>query len=171
MVRIAKILSGTILLPWFALGKDLFELYGDIFAVALPVYALLETYKREDKEGRIQFIKSYVSTMGVTYTLKYTINSRRPNGGVHSFPSGHTASAFAGAGFLQIRYGWKVGAPSLILAGFVGASRVSSKKHWVRDVIGGATIGIGANIIFTRNLSADIYVQRRTLHVAFDYRW
>ena len=170
-IRITKILLCIILLPWFAFGKDLFELYGDIFAVVLPVYALLETYKREDKKGRIQFIKSYASTMGVTYALKYTINSRRPNGGFHSFPSGHTASAFAGAGFLQVRYGWKVGVPSLILAGLVGASRVSSKKHWVRDVIGGAAIGIGANIIFTKNLSADIRVQRRTLYITFDYRW
>ena len=66
-----------------------------------------------------------------------------------SFPSGHTASAFIGAGFLQRRYGWKYGVPAYLAAGFVGASRVITKWHWIGDVIIGAGIGIGVNYLFT----------------------
>src|SRR5689334_2533807 len=33
----------------------------------------------------------------VTYGLKYSVTEERPNGGGHSFPSGHTSVAFSGA--------------------------------------------------------------------------
>jgi len=77
-----------------------------------------------------------------------TVNRTRPNGGHQSFPSGHTASAFAGAAFLQRRYGWKVGVPACFAATFVGYSRVESHNHYTSDVVAGAAIAIGANLIF-----------------------
>jgi membrane-associated phospholipid phosphatase len=60
-----------------------------------------------------------------------------------SFPSGHTASAFAfasAAGGAERR----LGLPLLALATLVGYSRVHTGVHYPADVIAGAAIGLGA---------------------------
>ena len=75
--------------------------------------------------------------MAVVYVLKPIVDRQRPDGGSQSFPSGHSASAFAGAAFLQRRYGWSYGAPAYAVATFVAYSRVESKRHWTSDVIAG----------------------------------
>ena len=62
----------------------------------------------------------------VMHSLKRITNKERPNGGDYSFPSGHTSAAFTGAGFIEKRYGLKVGIPAYILASYVGWSRVYS---------------------------------------------
>jgi hypothetical protein len=54
--------------------------------------------------------------------------------------SGHTSSAFAGASFIQRRYGFKQAIISYGLAIATGASRIYAKKHYSRDVIAGAVI-------------------------------
>ena len=80
-----------------------------------------------------------------TYSLKYSIDSERPNGGGQSFPSGHTSIAFAGAEFMRKQYGWKWGVPSYLAASYVGWSRVETRNHWASDVFAGAAIGILSN--------------------------
>ncbi len=94
--------------------------------------------------------------MGTTYTLKYALDLPRPNGGGQSFPSGHASSAFAGAWFLQRRYGWKYGLPSLILAGLVGLSRIEAKKHWPIDVVGSALLSLGITFTFTNRYTLSL---------------
>lgn len=138
------------LLSSVAAAENGFTLYGDIGQIALPVAALGMTIAKGDKEGAIEFAEAFVTTEALTYGLKYTINEKRPNGGKHSFPSGHTSSAFAGAAFLQERYGWDYGIPAYVAAAAVGASRITSHKHHVQDVIAGAAIGTGSNLIFTK---------------------
>ena len=117
--------------------------------MALPIAGLVTSLGLEDKEGTYQWIKSLGSTLAVTYALKYSLNTKRPDGSDQSFPSGHTSAAFAGAGFIQQRYGWEYGALAYLLAGFVGYSRIHSNDHYWYDVLGGAVIGIGSNLIFT----------------------
>lgn len=80
-----------------------------------------------------------------TEVLKAGVNERRPNGGHHSFPSGHTSFAFTGAEFIRKEYGWGWGAPAYLAAGFVGWSRVEAQAHHTHDVLVGAGIGILAN--------------------------
>jgi len=81
--------------------------------------------------------------------LKLGVDSTRPNGEPHAFPSMHTALAFSGAAFLQRRYGWRWGAPAYAGASLVGWSRVVSNQHWWRDVIAGGAIAVLANAYFT----------------------
>jgi membrane-associated phospholipid phosphatase len=76
--------------------------------------------------------------------IKYIAGRTRPDGTDRSFPSGHTASAFATATVLQRHYGWKVGIPAYALAGYVGASRLNANKHYLSDVAFGAAIGVVA---------------------------
>jgi len=127
------------------------ELSGDIIYVSLPAIALGSTcfYQADDKP-HWQFLKTIATTTLVTKGLKTLVNETRPNGEKYSFPSGHTGIAFAGAGFLQIRYGWKIGIPAYLLASFVGYSRIETGKHYIWDVAAGAVIGMGSAAIFTK---------------------
>ena len=86
----------------------------------------------------------------VTHGLKRLINKERPNGGDYSFPSGHTSAAFTGAAFIEKRYGYKLGVPTYLLAGYVGWSRINANKHDYWDVASGAIIGIGSAYLFTK---------------------
>lgn len=87
-------------------------------------------------------VASLVSA-GYTQALKLAVGRERPNGEDNkSFPSGHASNAFALAAVAQRHYGWKLGAPSYLVAGLVGASRLQRDKHWLSDVVAGATLGI-----------------------------
>nr|WP_279347234.1 phosphatase PAP2 family protein [Govania unica] len=74
--------------------------------------------------------------MGATYGLKKTVHRERPDmSDNESFPSGHAARAFAGASYLQFRYGSAYGLPMYLASGAVGWSRVDARKHHWTDVI------------------------------------
>ena len=125
------------------------EKAGDILQIVIPSVAYGTTLYLDDKEGQNQFYKSFGTNLGVTYGLKYSIDKKRPNGGKHSFPSGHTSAAFQGASFIHIRYGLKYAIPAYVAATFVGYSRVESDAHYIEDVIAGAVIGSLSSFYFT----------------------
>lgn len=78
--------------------------------------------------------------------LKSLTHNLRPDGTTYdSWPSGHTALAFAGAEFLYQEYKDKsvlYGVSGYLVASTVGALRVYNNRHWVTDVVAGAGIGI-----------------------------
>ncbi len=126
------------------------ERAGDIMQILIPATAFASTLVLHDKEGMLQFAKSFIVNQVVTQGLKYTINKQRPEDGNNdSFPSGHTSAAFQGATFIHKRYGVKYGIPAYIGASFVGWSRVDAKKHYTVDVLAGAAIGILSSCYFT----------------------
>tara|TARA_Y100000590_G_C15398520_1_gene892878 strand:- start:173 stop:745 length:573 start_codon:yes stop_codon:yes gene_type:complete len=131
-------------------NRSSIERVGDFLQVGLPLAGLGISKYKDDSNGTSQFWKSFLSANLTTYLLKIIVDKERPNGHCcESFPSGHTTAAFAGAMFIHQRYGYKYGIPSLLLASFVGYSRVYAKKHYWIDVFCGATIGILSNMIFT----------------------
>ena len=84
---------------------------------------------------------------GIVRGTKAIAGRERPNNysNKHSFPSGHTQTAFVAAEFLHQEYKdqsiWiSVGGYSV--ATFVGIARIYKNKHWVSDVVAGAGIGI-----------------------------
>lgn len=124
---------------------------GDVGAVLLPVAGLTAVLLQKDWQGLKQGVFSGVTTLGVTYALKYIVKKERPDhSDNHSFPSMHTSTSFAAAAFIQRRYGWQWGLPSYILSTYVGWTRVYGKKHDWWDVAAGAVIGAGSSYIFTR---------------------
>jgi membrane-associated phospholipid phosphatase len=122
---------------------------GDIAAIALPAGAAVGTLLVHDHKGLAELAESYASAMAAVYVLKPLVDRTRPYGGHQSFPSGHATSAFAGAAFLQRRYGWAFGIPAYGLASYVAYSRVETKRHYTTDVLAGAAIGIATNLAFT----------------------
>ena len=124
---------------------------GDVGAVLLPVAGLTAVLLQKDWQGLKQGVFSGVTTLGVTYALKYIVKKERPDhSDNHSFPSMHTSTSFAAAAFIQRRYGWQWRLPSYILSTYVGWTRVYGKKHDWWDVAAGAVIGAGSSYIFTR---------------------
>lgn len=60
----------------------------------------------------------------------------------NAFPSGHSTAAFALAGlFCLHRFDIRLKFAALLLAVFVGFSRIANGVHWPLDVLGGATGG------------------------------
>jgi len=91
-------------------------------------------------------IKGEAMMLAVSHSLKYATRMTRPDhSNNHSFPSGHTAQAFAAATFLSMeykdRYTW-VPVVSYSIASSVGLLRMANNKHYISDVLVGAGIGI-----------------------------
>lgn len=90
--------------------------------------------------------------MGVsTHFVKQGVGRLRPNNdGYNSFPSGHTASAFMAAEFLNQEYRevnpW-IGYAGYFVATATGALRVYNNKHWFSDVVAGAGFGLASTKI------------------------
>jgi len=139
----------ALLLATSGARADTIQKLGDIGAIALPASGLLLAAAQHDGKGVLQLAEAYAATMAVVYVLKPVVARQRPDGGSQSFPSGHAASAFAGAAFLQRRYGWSYGVPAYAIATFVAYSRVESKRHWTSDVVVGGALGIAGNFAFT----------------------
>ena len=59
-----------------------------------------------------------------------------------SFPSGHTATAFAGAELVRAEYGWGYGIAAYTVATGVAFMRLYNNRHWLNDVLAGAGVGI-----------------------------
>ena len=96
----------------------------------------------------VGMMKASAYSTSIVTALKYTIREPRP---LHrnerdSFPSGHSASAFSFAGYVLEEHGWEWGAPALAMAGFVGISRMNDNRHYLHDVLVGATIGLAYGI-------------------------
>ena len=78
----------------------------------------------------------------ILYPLKLATSRERPNReDQRSFPSGHATSAFAVAAVLDHYYGPKVAIPVYALGAFVSFGRMEQNKHYLTDVMAGATLG------------------------------
>lgn len=89
-------------------------------------------------------------TFGYTALLKVAVQRERPDGSDrHSFPSGHASHAFTLAAVSQHHYGWKLGVPMYAAAAVVSYSRLVRDKHYLSDVVAGATLGfvVGRTVV------------------------
>ena len=94
-----------------------------------------------------QYLLSSLLMTIVVQSTKNITKLRRPDGfGSNAFPSGHTSVGFVAAEFLNQEYKDRsIFIPILgyTAAATVGYMRLYNNKHWFKDVISGAGIGIG----------------------------
>jgi len=157
-------------------ANSISERAGDVLTLLIPAAALGSTLYVKDTNGSIAFLKAYGSTVLTTEILKNTVKEQRPNNSdsYTSFPSGHTSSAFSGASFIHKRYGLKYAIPAYIGAIYTAYSRVEAEKHYTRDVIAGALLGIGFTWYIVspyKNLQVTPSVENDTYGVQFNYKW
>lgn len=138
-------------------------------AVGVPMAMALAAWIKNDRgllKDAVYVGTSVAGAFALTYGLKYIVDRARPYESypdrIHpyslesdsSFPSGHTATAFALATSLCIRYPkWYVIAPSALWACSVGVSRMNEGVHYPTDVLAGAALGAGFAV-------ANIYINR-----------
>jgi len=120
-----------------------------VFAPAVAVYGLNAMGikgKNNFRDRSILFGMSELIAGGAVFTVKKFSGETRPDGSdQYSFPSGHTAAAFAAAEFMRQEYKdvspW-YGVAGYAMAAATGYLRMYNNKHWAGDVIAGAGIGI-----------------------------
>jgi membrane-associated phospholipid phosphatase len=127
----SKIDDALIFLPWAS-------------ACALDLCGIRSKHSLPDKIAVMATAGALV--LGSAFALKEMTRVERPDGSDrHSFPSRHTAIAFAGAELLRQEYGdrsvW-YGVAGYGVAVGSGFLRVYHNRHWLSDVAVGAGIGI-----------------------------
>lgn len=133
--------------------KEWIETTGTTLQIAIPTCAFALTVWKKDKNGFVQMLFVLCIVLTITHTIKILIPAPRPTGNaLNSFPSGHTAAAFAGTVFLALRYGWKYCLVFAPFAFFVAFSRLYAHKHWPIDVIASIILCIIVGLICVRKI-------------------
>lgn len=119
------------------------------FAPAALVYGLNAfgvEGKHNFRDRTIIYGTSMLITSAIVVPLKHIVKEERPDQSNNlSFPSGHTAIAFASAQFMFREYkdtNFLLGISGYSFAVFTGVYRMLNDKHWLGDVVGGAGFGI-----------------------------
>jgi len=119
------------------------------FAPAVLVYGLNAVGiegKHNFKERGIIYGTSMLISSAFVLPLKHIVKEERPDASNHlSFPSGHTAIAFASAQFMFREYqdvNFWLSISGYSFAVFTGVYRMLNDKHWFGDVFAGAGFGI-----------------------------
>jgi membrane-associated phospholipid phosphatase len=132
-------------MPGFKTTVDDYLKYAPVISTyALNVAGVRGRHRLVDRT--IVFVVSSILTNQVVTSLKHATHQLRPDGSTYnSFPSGHTATAFVGAEFMNQELGWHskwYSVAGYTMAGATGALRIANNRHWLSDVVAGAGIGI-----------------------------
>jgi PAP2 superfamily len=119
------------------------------FAPAAAVYGLNAMGikgKHNFRDRSMIYLMSNIILTSTVFGVKNLSHQLRPDGSAYtSFPSGHTAEAFASAEFMRQEYKdvspW-YGIAGYAMAATTGYLRMYNNKHWLGDVAAGAGFGI-----------------------------
>ena len=104
--------------------------------------------KNKPQQQLLLYALGNVTATVIVQPMKRIIGRERPNkSDFHSFPSGHTSTAFVAAEFLHQEFGHH--SPWISIAGYATATatgylRLYNNQHWLGDVLAGAAIGMAS---------------------------
>ena len=142
--------------PW---AHNVFA-FGAFLGNTAPLLAISGTvyvggrWRQNDKVAHLgmDLLQALALNNALVQTLKYTTRRERPDGsGRTSFPSGHASDTFAVATALERHLGWKGAVPAYAFSSYVAMSRLHDNRHYLSDVVFGATVGIIAGRTVTRH--------------------
>ena len=149
-MRAERILDGG---AWDG-GLDLGNAYGNGTTLAAGSLALIAAGRIGGAPGLTRtgskLARSLLYTGAIVTTLKLGFDRTRPNGGAYSFPSGHSAAAFAMAPILASELGPGGAVPAYLLASAAALGRMEDRKHYLSDVVFGAAIGLAVGMAVAR---------------------
>ena len=125
------------------------KIKADDYLQYLPVasvygLSLLGAPAKHDYLERTVITATAYATMGILVnSVKSIAKVKRPDSNSrHSFPSGHTATAFMGAELVRQEYGTWYGLGAYTVATAIGVARLYNDRHWASDVLAGAGFGV-----------------------------
>jgi hypothetical protein len=92
----------------------------------------------------LDLVRAELLEEGLVQAIKISVNRTRPNGKKYSFPSGHAAATFAFASVIERHLGYRLALPTILIATYVGTSRLHDNVHFLSDVVFGAALGTAA---------------------------
>jgi membrane-associated phospholipid phosphatase len=145
--------------PFFTTYSDMVGATTIGTPIVLYTIGLLKKNKAMQTNGINMAISAGINGI-LTFSVKQIVNRDRPavtyptqlsplySLTKHSFPSGHTSSAFNTATTLVMQYPkWYVAVPSYTYAALMGYSRMHAGVHYPTDVAAGALLGAGSAFV------------------------
>jgi undecaprenyl-diphosphatase len=131
----------------------------EIIFYPLVILSTLIILFTKDKKKILPYIISLAIVAIIGLSLKAIVARPRPNNmSIHSFPSGHTALAFASLSFFKnkiLKVIW------IILACVFVLARVWTNMHYLSDVIAGALLGYYIPIVITKIINKKMAQKNR----------
>ncbi|MEQ1833182.1 MAG: phosphatase PAP2 family protein [Candidatus Eisenbacteria bacterium] len=142
----ARALQGA---PWDRLS-DVGNAYGELPVISSTAVLLYAAGRWSGhaplRDAGFDAMRALCVSGAAVGVLKLSVKRTRPDGGRHSFPSGHTAAAMAMAPVITRHLGWRFGVPAHALALMAGMGRIEDRRHHLSDVVWGGTIGLTAGL-------------------------
>lgn len=143
---------------WAKLGDWTGKMYPNLIYIGLALTSAAFGHERGLLRAEEMALASAYSGLVVSL-MKVTFREGRPNNPVDkkSFPSGHATTAFAFAGIVGAEHPLYFAIPAYVLAANTAYSRINDNKHYLHDVVGGATMGLAyaLGIYYNRKSRAD----------------
>lgn len=179
-------------------GATVFRLLGNpggmITGTGIYLLGRFDGQRRTEDLG-LHTVEAIVLGAAATTTIKILTGRARPyvseddasrfqllrglkNDGYRSFPSGHTATAFAFAATVSSETQrwwpgsrWIIGPILYGGATLTGVSRIYNKAHWASDVMAGAAIGtlIGLKVVRYQHSHLDNWLDRKLLRAGVSH--
>jgi len=115
-----------------------------LYVVGRYVLAPAQGEPRTNRVSHLGYdlLRAQIVSQVLVQSVKVAVRRDRPTGECCSFPSGHAATAFATAAVLERHFGYRAAWPTLLIATYVGASRLHDNRHFLSDVVFGSSVGM-----------------------------
>ena len=142
-------------------GDNYGNLYSRIIALSSAGF---QSYRSKSSISFEYAFTTLVANGMTTVFIKELAMRERPNSADHrSFPSGHVSHSFATASILKEIFGWSIGTPAYILAVITSMNRLQDNKHYLSDVIFGASLGTAFGTGFSK-----VYFNNKRISIKYN---
>ncbi|HYX37098.1 MAG TPA: phosphatase PAP2 family protein, partial [Oligoflexus sp.] len=117
--------------------------FGAVYGSGGPSLVIAGALLYFDPDPGMAFAETIVLTSTARFAISRLGGRPRPGNPLikASFPSGHTANAWAMATSLSYFYGWKVAVPVYSAAALTMTARIADDRHWLSDTVAAAALG------------------------------